>query len=130
MLSKKSPMITRSQLFQALSAINYPAYEHANLIMHKYVGAELPDTSSIDQLLDLHFDLTYKASQELGLEPINTQFRLFKQLEMLGQKVHISDFRVPKTRELLEIAEENWRLQCEACGEYGRQMGIKYIRGI
>jgi hypothetical protein len=122
--------ITRTSLYQALSAIGYPLYEHTNLILHKYIDTPLPDITHVDQLLDLHFDLTYKASQELGLEPINTQFRLFKQLEMVGENVQMIDFRVPKTRELLEIDEEHWRSQCDATGDYGKMMGVKYIRGI
>jgi len=122
-----APQISRERMFIALSYIGYPYYEHVNLIMHKYLGTKLPDISHLENLLMLHFDLTHKSAQENGIDPINTQFRLFKQLEMLGEPVHISEFRVPKTRDIIETDQENWRLMCEATGEYGKEMGIKYI---
>lgn len=122
--------ISRDRMFQALSYIGYPLYEHVYLIMNRYIGTPLPDISHLNSVLDLHFDVTHKASQDLGLQPINTQFRLFKQLEMLGHPVHISDFRVPKTRDLLEMDQESWRRICEHTGEYGRSIGIKYIPTI
>jgi len=123
-------VLSREKLSDALSAIGYPLYEHMNLIMNKYVGTPLPDTTHIDNLLDLHFDLTQKVVSDLGLPPINTQFRLFKHLEMLGEKVHISQFRVPKTRELLEIDQLTWKQMVENSGIYGTSMGLKFIPTI
>ncbi len=124
---KSNVVISRERMFLALSYIGYPYYEHVNLIMHKYLGTKLPDLSHLENILMIHFDLTHKASQQLGIEPINTQFRLFKQLEMLGEPVNISEFRVPKTRDIIETDQENWRILCEAVSDYGKQMGIKYI---
>ena len=129
-ISSGEGTISRERMFIALSHIGYPLYEHVNLILHKYINAILPDISHLDGSLDLHFDLTHKVAQEMKLAPMNTQFRLFKHLEMLGYPVNISDFRVPKTRELLEINQETWRIMCEYVDDYGKSIGIKYIQSI
>jgi hypothetical protein len=61
---------------------------------------------------------------------INTQYRLFKHLEMAGFPCYAVDFRIPKTREIIQADEERWKAMCEGVDEHERTLGIRFIPTI
>ncbi len=126
--SPEKPICYRA-MFDAMTHLEKPLYAHVTSICHDFWGIAFPDTSNLRDLIMEHFVLTQRAGRELGLGDINTQYRLFKHLEMVGHRCTASDFRIPKTREILDKDEHNWKQRCLGTGDFGRSRGIVYIPG-
>ena len=47
---------------------------------------------------------------------LNTQYRLFKHLQRRGHICKFEDFKVVKTRDILEYHDDTWRIICEQIG--------------
>jgi hypothetical protein len=119
-------------MYDALTALSLvqPPYAYVTRICHDVWGWPLPDISHIRELVLDHFELTQRAGVDLSLEPITMQYRLFKHLQMVDHECKAEDFRIPKTREILEKNEHNWKQRCAATGDYGRIRGIVFIPTI
>lgn len=129
-LRKREPspnLVSRDEIFKAMSATRNPCYEHINLIMHLYLGTPLPDISHIEEKMDICFEALYTSFKRLGIKSINIQFFLFKLLQMLSEPVRLSNFKVQQTPELLVKDLESWKKMCLETGEYGKSIGIVYI---
>lgn len=117
-------------MYKALAAVQRPLYEHVFLICHQYWGLPLADISHLRETILLHFDLTQDVARELGLPSINRSFRIMKHLEMVGVPINQSEWRIPKTRTIVEEDEETWETMISRCGERGRLAGLKHIPTI
>jgi DNA-directed RNA polymerase subunit M/transcription elongation factor TFIIS len=122
---------TKDMMYKAMESIRRPIYEHANLVMSKYWGYKLPDITHLYDTIILHYDITQKVFQEElnedGNSSLNTQFRLFKHLQMVNHPCSWSDFRIPKTRSIVEKDETLWKSMCLKTGEEGVKVGIVFI---
>ena len=104
---------SREMMFKALYATgNVAYYEDINLICHIYWGWTLPDVSYLeDQIMD-DYDKTQRIYESLPKERksnLNIQYRLFKHLQMRKHKCSIDDFKIVKTRDILEYHDSIWR---------------------
>ena len=104
---------SREMMFKALYATgNVAYYEDINLICHIYWGWSLPDISYLeDQIMD-DYDKTQRIYESLPKERksnLNIQYRLFKHLQMRKHKCSIDDFKIVKTRDILEYHDSIWR---------------------
>jgi len=111
---------TRELIYRALSETgNATYYEDVNLICHLYWGWTLPDISHLeDQIMD-DYDKTQKVYESLPKNRksnLNTQYRLFKHLQLRGHKCSIDDFKMVKTREILEYHDATWELMTMGAG--------------
>lgn len=123
-------VLNKDVLYKALAAVGCPMYEHINLICHKVWGWPLPELHHIYDTVLQHFDTMQRVAHAKGLPTINTQYRLFKHLEMAGFPCYATDFRIPKTREIIQIDEERWKAMCDGVDEHERALGIRFIPTI
>lgn len=123
-------VLSRDVMYKALSAVNTPVYEHVNLISHMYWGTPLPDLRHLQDTIMLHFDATQRVARLHGIQPVNTQYRLFKHLELVGFPCHAVDFRIPKTREIVQTDEDRWRAMCDGVDASERALGVRFIPTI
>lgn len=122
-----STLLSKDVMYKALASVGCPMYEHINLICHKVWGWPLPVLHDIYDTVLQHFDAMQHVAVSQNIPTINTQYRLFKHLEMAGYKCHAQDFRIPKTREIIQADEDRWRALCEGVDAHGRSLGIKFI---
>lgn len=120
-------VLTKDLMNKAMAAVGYPLYEHTNLICHKLWGWSLPQLGPLYELVLTHFDATQRVAHDQGIPSVNTQYRLFKHLEMSGFPCYAVDFRIPKTREIIQNEEEHWRAMCEGVSEAEKALGIQFI---
>jgi Poxvirus Late Transcription Factor VLTF3 like len=120
-------VLTKDLMNKAMAAVGYPLYEHTNLICHKVWGWPLPQLGALYELVLQHFDATQRVAHEQGIPSVNTQYRLFKHLEMAGFPCHAVDFRIPKTREIIQTEEEHWRAMCDGVSDTEKSLGIRFI---
>jgi len=111
---------SRELIYRALSETgNATYYEDVNLICHLYWGWTLPDVSHLeDQIMD-DYDKTQKVYESLPKNRksnLNTQYRLFKHLQLRGHTCYIDDFKMVKTREILEYHDATWELMTTGAG--------------
>lgn len=123
-------VLSKDVMYKALAAVGCPMYEHINLICHKVWGWPLPELHHIYDTVLQHFDILQRVAQAKGIPTINTQYRLFKHLEMAGYACYAVDFRIPKTREIIQADEERWRTMCEGVEPYEAALGIRFIPTI
>jgi Poxvirus Late Transcription Factor VLTF3 like len=123
-------VLNKDVMYKALAAVGCPMYEHINLICHKVWGWPLPELHSIYDTVLQHFDILQRVAQAKSIPTINTQYRLFKHLEMAGYTCYAVDFRIPKTREIIQTDEERWRTMCEGVEPYEAALGIRFIPTI
>ena len=123
-------VLNKDVMYKALAAVGCPMYEHINLICHKVWGWPLPELHHIYDTVLQHFDILQRVAQAKGIPTINTQYRLFKHLEMAGYACYAVDFRIPKTREIIQTDEERWRTMCEGVEPYEAALGIRFIPTI
>lgn len=123
-------VLNKDLMYKALASIGCPMYDHINLICYTYWGTQLPDVQHLQDTIILHFDITQRVARLLGIQSVNTQYRLFKHLEMVGYACHAVDFRIPKTREIVQADDDRWRGMCEGVEEHERKLGIRFIPTI
>jgi hypothetical protein len=103
-------------LYQALADTgNSGHYEDSNLIAHNYWGWKLPEIApGLEKLILDHYALTQKIFSNMSVElrgrksSLNTQYRLFKHLELVGFRCSINDFKIPDTEDVVEGYDETW----------------------
>ena len=91
-------------------------YEDINLLCHLYWGWLLPDISSLEELIMDDYDKSQRVYERLKLARtscLNTQYRLFKHLQLRGYPCRADDFKIVKTRDILETHERIWYLICK-----------------
>jgi hypothetical protein len=111
---------SREIMLGALSDTGYTAYyEDLNLICHLYWGWNLPDVSHLEEVI---MDDYRRAQQIFDRIPkdrkscLNSQYRLFKHLQHRHHPCSIDDFKVVKTRDILEYHDDTWRVICAEAG--------------
>jgi hypothetical protein len=111
---------TRILMEKALLAIGYSKYyEDINLICHQLWGWELP---SLQHLMDSMMEI-YRKTQEVfdrmenkdRQSALNTQYRLFKTLQLLEYPCTHSDFKLLKNETLMKY-DNMWKTMCEGAG--------------
>jgi hypothetical protein len=123
-------VLSKDVMYKALATVGCPMYEHINLICHKVWGWPLPELHNIYDTVLQHFDTMQRVAHAQGIPTINTQYRLFKHLEMAGYECYAVDFRIPKTREIIQADEERWKAMCDGVDEHERALGIRFIPTI
>lgn len=126
---------TREQMYRALLAIRKMAYyEDVSLLGNLYWGWVLPDVSHLeDQVLEDYsktqriYETLEKSKRKSNL---NIQYRLFKHLEMRKHKCHIDDFKMVKTRDILEYHDAMWKKIIEKAKEMYPDDGFVFIATI
>lgn len=121
------PALSKDVMYKALAAVGCPMYDHINLICHKVWGWPLPELHGLYDTILQHFDILQRVAQTHKIPTINTQYRLFKHLEMAGYVCYPSDFRIPKTREIIQADEDRWRAMCDGVDPHERALGIRFI---
>jgi hypothetical protein len=127
---QNASILNKDIMYKALASVGCPMYEHINLICNKIWGWPLPELNGVYDTVLQHFDIMQRIARNKGLPTINTQYRLFKHLEMAGYPCYASDFRIPKTREIIQADEEHWRDMCEGVDVHERALGIRFIPTI
>jgi hypothetical protein len=111
---------SRETMLKALSDTGYPTYyEDINLVCHLYWGWLLPDVAHLEDQIMEDYRKTQQVYDQIPKDRkscLNTQYRLFKHLEARGHKCKIDEFKVVKTRDILEYHDDTWRVLCEAVG--------------
>jgi Poxvirus Late Transcription Factor VLTF3 like len=125
---------SRDMMFRALYETNNVAYyEDINLICHLTWGWALPDISYLeDQIMD-DYDKTQRIYESLPKDRksnLNIQYRLFKHLEMRRHRCYIDDFKIVKTRDILEYHDSIWRLMIEGAKQAHPEHGFIFIETI
>ena len=105
-------------LFDTGNAIHY---EDINLICHLYWGWKLPDVSHLEDDIMNDYDLSQKVYESIKTDRkscLNTQYRLFRHLRRRGHNCRADDFKIVKTRDILEYHENMWEQICNTLGWY------------
>ena len=113
-------------MYEALLGIGKPIYEHTNIICSKYWGWDLPDITHLEEQIISDYKATQRVLVRLNKtrkSSINTQYRLFKHLQLVEYPCSLSDFRVVKTRDSQEQHEILWEKMVTGCD-------LKYIPTI
>lgn len=125
--AKKLPLVrwkkegtSSSMLKDALKKNGFGKWEvNINYIAHRLWGWTLPDLSPWrDQIMK-----DYAKTQEIfnsfrrhKQSTINTNFRLFKHLQLVGFECDEEDFKIPVTPKTLEACKRNWKKMVEGAG--------------
>lgn len=125
---------TRELMYKALyDTKNVAFYEDINLICHLYWGWALPDISHLeDQILE-DYDKTqriYESLPKSRKSNLNIQYRLFKHLEMRGHRCSIDDFKIVKTRDILEYHDSVWKQMVVGAAAIYPNDGFKFVETI
>jgi len=98
-------------------------YEDANLIAHYYWGWTLPELhSSTEKTILEHYSLTQKIFRNMSIDirgrksSLNTQYRLFKHLQLVNYPCSITDFKIPDTNDVIESYDDTWEKMCIETG--------------
>ena len=108
-------------------------YEDINLICHLYWNWTLPDYSEIIDIVIEDYDKLQPIFVALPKERksnLNIEFRRFKHLQLRGYPCDIDDFKMIKTREILEEHDRIWRMMIERAQELYPDDGFKFIPTI
>jgi len=112
--------ISRQLILDALKELKYSEYyKDLNLISYKYWNIQLPDITDLEKRLMDDFDLTqaeFEKIRKTKQSTLNSQYRLFKHLQLLNYKCDMDEFKMIKTRETLEKCEVLWEEMCKGCG--------------
>ena len=104
----------RDIMFRALKEKGYSAYyEDINLICNIHWGWTLPDASSIEDRVLRDFEITEEIFLTLPDEyqtNMNSQWRLFKHLEMRHFPCTMDDFKIITTRNILQGYDKIWEM--------------------
>lgn len=108
----------RESLFRALKEINYSGfYEDINLICHIYWGWDLPQIDHLEAQLMEDYDKSQLIYEQIKSRKgrsscINVNYRLFRHLRRLGYPCRQEEFKMIKTKEILEDYEMIWKEIC------------------
>lgn len=110
----------RKMLRLALSKIGRSdCYEDYNLIGHEYWGWELPDVAKYREKLIYIYNETQRGFHNIPPEERErnsspgTQFRLCKELQLVGYDCCMDDFNIAENPESLRIHKKLWKRMCE-----------------
>lgn len=113
---------TRTLMYKALGDIGCSGYyDDINLIMNVFLGWELPDVSHLEDKIMRDYDL-YQIVYEEVLDKegrkssLNSQWRLYKHLRLLGWECKRKDFKIPTTPNILEYHVRKWKEGCKVLG--------------
>lgn len=135
-LTKKGSRVNSSKqlMIKALQETgNSGYYEDINLICHLYWNWTLPDYSEIMDLVIEDYDKLQPIFISLPKERksnLNIEFRRFKHLQMRGYPCNIDDFKMIKTREILEEHDRIWMAMIEQAQELYPDDGFVFIPTI
>ena len=114
----------RKLLREALKKIAMPNYAEINYIGHLYWDWTLPDLTEYEELLINTYNEMEQYYQEclheLGIQAsssINMNYRLYKQLELIGYPCFSSDFDISPSDETRRKYEQLWQLMCQKSGK-------------
>jgi hypothetical protein len=102
---------SKELMYQALSEIQRPLYDFTNYFCYVYWGWKLPDVTHLETQILTDYDKTQVVLDGLPKDrksSLNTQFRLLKHLELVGHPCSPDDFRVIKTRSIIEDHNDLW----------------------
>jgi hypothetical protein len=124
LLDGKKEGTNYSMLYAALFETgNSGHYEDANLIAHYYWGWALPELhNSMEKMILDHYTLTQKVFRNMSIDirgrksSLNTQYRLYKHLQLVGYPCSIIDFKIPDTNDVIESYDETWEKMCNDAG--------------
>jgi len=109
---------SRELLIKALYDIDYrDYYKHVYLICHEYWGWVLPDVSHLEDTIMEDYDKSQRVYERLKPKNkkkscMNVQYRLFRLLERRGHNCKPEDFKIVRTRDILEEYEDTWEQIC------------------
>lgn len=111
---------TRNLMYKALGDTKHSnLYEDINLILAEYWGWKLPNISHLEEQIMADYDLTQTIYEEIPKQRkscLNIQFRLYKHLirytDYIDIPIRIQDFKIPTTREIIEVHEDIWSKIC------------------
>lgn len=108
----------KEMMYKALYDIGYPGYyEDDNLLCHLYWGWVLPDISHLEEAIMGDYDQSQWWLDQLDDQrSFPTQLRLYKHLRQRGHPCFVDDFKVVKTRDILEYHEKRWQQVCLQLG--------------
>jgi DNA-directed RNA polymerase subunit RPC12/RpoP len=95
---------------------NSTFYEDINLIANVYWAYPLPDISHIEAKIMDDYKVTQKAFLEIQknrTSSLNTQYRLYKHLQLAGWNCKQKQFKGIKTESIAQKYAELWRQMCE-----------------
>ena len=127
---------SREMMYKALGDTGLSdLYENTNLICHIYWGWKLPDVSHLEGKIMDDYDRTqrvYNCLIKKRSSSLNSQYRLFKHLQLRGHKCCIEDFKLVRTPDILSEHDEFWREMVEHAwtAEEREEEGIKFIPTI
>ena len=110
----------RSMMYKALQETqNAALYEDINLLLYLYWGWTLPDISHLETRILEDYERSQRVYEEIKSERsscLNTQYRLFKHLQLLGYPCKQEDFKIVGTRDIQEYHENMWEKICKELG--------------
>jgi len=111
---------TKELMFRALLYTGYSAfYEDINLICHLYWNWELPEIGYLEESIMQDYDQFQSIYQQIKTQRkscLSTQFILYKLLRKNQYPCYLEDFKIVKTREILEFHEKVYSQVCEILG--------------
>lgn len=110
----------KEMMYTALADRGYAAhYEDINLICHLYWGWILPDISHLETQLMEDYRESQRVYEEIPKKrhsSLNSQYRLYRQLQKLGYPCSSVDFKMIKTTNIIDDYEDIWEQMCERLG--------------
>lgn len=110
----------KAMMYKALKETgNESLYEDINLLLHLYWGWTLPDISHLEEAILEDYEKSQRVYETIKNERsscLNTQYRLFKHLQLLGYPCKTDDFKIIGTRDILEYHEMIWEKICKELG--------------
>lgn len=111
-------------LYDALQKIGAPGYyKYANYIGHKYWGWAVRDVSEHEDTIFRHYakiQLAYNkipiSIRERTSSP-GTNFRLFKQLEIVGHMCRMKEFKIAENDKSFGLHLEIWEMTIKICND-------------
>lgn len=107
-------------LWNVLSSLKRSEYyDDTNLIAHIYWGWTLPNVMHLKEKIIEHYNCTQKVFHNIPPEnrkrssSLGTQFRLWKQLQLLGHRCYMEEFKIAEDPDSLNTHYELWKTMCE-----------------
>lgn len=120
----KKLFVNREVMHEALSKTDYSDfYNDLNLILCLYWNFKLPNLSEYEAGIMEDYDKTQRvflALEKDRTSSLNTDFRLYKHLQLRGYKCKMSHFKIIKTEQIQKKYEVLWKAMTEGAG-------LKYI---
>ena len=112
---------SRDKMKKALSETGYShLYDEMNLICHLYWGWKLPDVSHLEKKILEYYETSQKYFLMIKTNKrkscLNSQYRLYRLLNLCGHKCNLKDFKLLKTPEIWHNHETMWEKICELAG--------------